>query len=69
MPLVVFLSGPHSNKLEDGLYMSSYGDFSKVYIKLSQFSLYGFEENGSFRFQCFQIKRVGENWNCWFAEL
>lgn len=47
MPLgvqVSFLSGPHSNRHEECQYMSCCGDSSKVYIKLSYFSLCDFGE-------------------------
>ena len=37
-----FSEWPHSNRHKDCPHMSCYGDFSKVYIKLFSFSLYGF---------------------------
>ena len=44
MCLVIFLSGPHGNRHHDCLYMSCCGDFSEVYIKLSNFSLHNFRK-------------------------
>lgn len=39
--LVIFLSGSHSSKPKGCLYISCCGDSSKVYIKLSNFTLQG----------------------------
>lgn len=51
MSLVMSVSGPHSNRLSDGLCISYFSGFCEVYIQSFLFSLQDFRKRRSFSVQ------------------